>query len=429
MSNANPRTVGIVGLGYVGLPLSGAFEAAGHHVIGFDVDPSKPKKLDQADSYLPHLGQDLFDRLASSSRFQPTCDENALASCDAILVCVPTPVDEDRQPNLTYVQQTFEMIRRVHAPGCLVVLESTTWPGTTREVCLPLLSSGGRTLGKDFFLAFAPEREDPGRATPIRSIPRLVGGLDPASGAQAVALYAEVCDEVVPVGSAEVAEAAKLLENTYRAVNIALVNEYKMILERMGIDIHEVVDAASTKPFGFSRFDPGPGLGGHCIPVDPWYFAWAASRAGHPSRFVELAGEINTQMPRHVVNAVASILAQDAKDLDGSSVLVLGVAYKKNVGDVRETPAAPIVEDLQERGAQVQYHDPLVPNFPKMRRHDLGLHSVPLTEQVVHDADVVLIVTDHDAIDFSLVATAAKRVVDTRNVLSEAQVQGVYRRA
>ncbi|MEC8251361.1 MAG: nucleotide sugar dehydrogenase, partial [Planctomycetota bacterium] len=247
--------------------------------------------------------------------------------------------------------------------------------------------------------------------------------------AQAVALYAEVCDEVIPVGSAEVAEAAKLLENTYRAVNIALVNEYKMILERMGIDIYEVVDAASTKPFGFSRFDPGPGLGGHCIPVDPWYFAWAANRVGHPSRFVELAGEINTQMPRHVVNAVASVLAQDAKDLDGSSILVLGVAYKKNVGDVRETPAAPIVEDLQGRGAHVQYHDPLVPEFPKMRRHDLSLRSVPLTEQVVQDADAVLIVTDHDAIDFDLVATAAKRVVDTRNALSEAQVRGIYRRA
>ena len=428
MSNANPRTVGIVGLGYVGLPLSGAFEAAGHHVIGFDVDPSKPKKLDQADSYLPHLGQDLFDRLASSSRFQPTCDENALASCDAILVCVPTPVDEDRQPNLTYVQQTFEMIRRVHAPGCLVVLESTTWPGPLVKSAFHCCLLAVERWAKISF-GFCSRTRRPGRATPIRSIPLMVGGLDPASGAQAVALYAEVCDEVVPVGSAEVAEAAKLLENTYRAVNIALVNEYKMILERMGIDIHEVVDAASTKPFGFSRFDPGPGLGGHCIPVDPWYFAWAASRAGHPSRFVELAGEINTQMPRHVVNAVASILAQDAKDLDGSSVLVLGVAYKKNVGDVRETPAAPIVEDLQERGAQVQYHDPLVPNFPKMRRHDLGLHSVPLTEQVVRDADVVLIVTDHDAIDFSLVATVAKRVVDTRNVLSEAQVQGVYRRA
>ncbi|MEC8770957.1 MAG: nucleotide sugar dehydrogenase, partial [Planctomycetota bacterium] len=282
---------------------------------------------------------------------------------------------------------------------------------------------------KDFFLAFAPEREDPGRDAPIRSIPRLVGGVDPASSAQAVALYAEVCDEVIPVGSAEVAEAAKLLENTYRAVNIALVNEYKMILERMGIDIYEVVDAASTKPFGFSRFDPGPGLGGHCIPVDPWYFAWAANRVGHPSRFVELAGEINTQMPRHVVNAVASVLAQDAKDLDGSSILVLGVAYKKNVGDVRETPAAPIVEDLQGRGAHVQYHDPLVPEFPKMRRHDLSLRSVHLTEQVVQDADAVLIVTDHDAIDFGLVATAAKRVVDTRNALSEAQVRGIYRRA
>ena len=429
MSNANPRTVGIVGLGYVGLPLSDAFEAAGHHVVGFDVDSAKSKKLNQADSYLPHLGQELFDRLASSSRFQPTSDEKALARCDAILVCVPTPVDENRQPNLTYVEQTFEMIRRVHAPGCLVVLESTTWPGTTREVCLPLLSSGGHKLGKDFFLAFAPEREDPGRDAPIRSIPRLVGGVDSASSARAVALYAEVCDEVIPVGSAEVAEAAKLLENTYRAVNIALVNEYKMILERMGIDIHEVVDAASTKPFGFSRFDPGPGLGGHCIPVDPWYFAWAANRVGHPSRFVELAGEINTKMPKHVVNAVASILDQDAKDLDGSSILVLGVAYKKNVGDVRETPAAPIVEDLQGRGAHVQYHDPLVPEFPKMRRHRLSLRSVPLTEQAVRDADVVLIVTDHDAIDFGLVATAAKRVVDTRNVLSEAQVRGIYRRA
>jgi UDP-N-acetyl-D-glucosamine dehydrogenase len=429
VSNATPRTVGIVGLGYVGLPLAGAFEAAGHHVIGFDIDPSKPEKLAQANSYLPHLGQHLFDRLASSSRFLATGDEADLGKCDAILVCVPTPVDDERQPNLDYVQDTFEMIRRVHAPGCLVVLESTTWPGTTREICLPLLSAGGRTLGEDFLLAFAPEREDPGRDAPLQSVPRLVGGLDQASREQAVALYSQVCEEVVPVSSAEVAEAAKLLENTYRAVNIALVNEYKLILDRMGIDIHEVVDAASTKPFGFSRFDPGPGLGGHCIPVDPWYFAWAANRVGHPSRFVELAGEINAQMPRHVVNSVASVLAQDARDLDGATVLVLGVAYKKNVGDVRETPAAPIVEDLRGRGAKVQYHDPLVPEFPKMRRFDLGLHSVPLTEQVVQDADVVLIVTDHDSIDFDLVADAAQRVVDTRNALSEARVQGIYRRA
>ena len=233
-------------------------------------------------------------------------------------MCVPTPVDEDRQPNLTYVQQTFEMIRRVHAPGCLVVLESTTWPGTTREVCLPLLSSGGRTLGKDFFWLLLPNEKTPGVPHPFGPFLDWWEVLIQLLVRQAVALYAEVCDEVVPVGSAEVAEAAKLLENTYRAVNIALVNEYKMILERMGIDIYEVVDAASTKPFGFSRFDPGPGLGGHCIPVDPWYFAWAANRVGHPSRFVELAGEINTQMPRHVVNAVASVLAQDAKDLVGS---------------------------------------------------------------------------------------------------------------
>ena len=282
MSNANPRTVGIVGLGYVGLPLAGAFEAAGHHVIGFDIDPSKPEKLDQANSYLPHLGQHLFDRLASSSRFLATGDEADLAKCDAILVCVPTPVDDERQPNLDYVQDTFQMIRRVHSPGCLVVLESTTWPGTTREICLPLLSAGGRTLGEDFFLAFAPEREDPGRDTTLQSVPRLVGGLDKASQEQAVALYSQVCGQVVPVSSAEVAEAAKLLENTYRAVNIALVNEYKLILDRMGIDIHEVVDAASTKPYGFSRFDPGPGLGGHCIPVDPWYFAWAATEWGTP---------------------------------------------------------------------------------------------------------------------------------------------------
>ncbi|MAV54517.1 MAG: UDP-N-acetyl-D-glucosamine dehydrogenase [Phycisphaerae bacterium] len=429
MSESARQTVGIVGLGYVGLPLAGAFEAAGHRVVGFDIDSAKPQKLARADSYLPHLGQSLFDRLASSDRFRATCEEADLAECDAILVCVPTPVDVDRQPNLNFVRTTFEMIRRVHAPGCLVVLESTTWPGTTREVCLPILCRGGRTLGEDFFLAFAPEREDPGREEPMRSVPRLVGGLDEASQGRAVALYEQVCDAVVSVSSAEVAEAAKLLENTYRAVNIALVNEYKMILEQMGIDIHEVVDAAATKPFGFSRFDPGPGLGGHCIPVDPWYFAWAANRAGHPSRFVELAGEINAQMPKHAVNAVVSILAEDRVDIQGASVLILGVAYKKNVGDVRETPAAPIVEDLRGQGATVMYHDPLVPEFPKMRRFDVGLSSVPLTETLLRQVDAVLIVADHDLIDFDLVAEHASRVVDTRCALSPGDVKGTYRRA
>ena len=307
--------------------------------------------------------------------------------------------------------------------------KSTTWPGTTREVCLPILCRGGRTLGEDFFLAFAPEREDPGREEPMRSVPRLVGGLDEASQGRAVALYEQVCDAVVSVSSAEVAEAAKLLENTYRAVNIALVNEYKMILEQMGIDIHEVVDAAATKPFGFSRFDPGPGLGGHCIPVDPWYFAWAANRAGHPSRFVEQAGEINAQMPKHAVNAVVSILAEDRVDIQGASVLILGVAYKKNVGDVRETPAAPIVEDLRGQGATVMYHDPLVSEFPKMRRFDVGLSSVSLTERLLRQVDAVLIVADHDQIDFDLVAEHAPRVVDTRCALSPGDVKGTYRRA
>lgn len=412
-------TIGVVGLGYVGLPLVKAVHDAGYPVIGFDVDKSKIDLLARGHSYLKHLGDDFAQSLYKSGRFKPTTTERDLAQADIIILCVPTPLGKHREPDLSYVIKSTELVARVLRRGQLVVLESTTYPGTTRQDMLPILEAAGLKCGSDFFLAYSPEREDPGRAGVSTSqIPKLVGGVDEKSTELAMQFYTRVIERVFRVDSAEVAEAAKLLENIYRAVNIALVNELKIIFDRLGIDIWQVVAAASTKPFGFQAFYPGPGLGGHCIPIDPFYLTWKAKETGYATKFIELAGEINSQMPAYVVTKVAQALNERTRSLKGSRILILGIAYKPNVDDVRESPAAEIIEQLIHAGAEISYHDPHVLQFPEMRKYDIDLESVPLSADNVSSVDCVLIVTDHADVDYQLVADHASLVVDTRNAMA-----------
>jgi UDP-N-acetyl-D-glucosamine dehydrogenase len=408
--------VAILGLGYVGLPLAETFAGAGYPVVGFDVDPDKVRLLRTGKSYIGHIPSDRVAALVRSRRFEPTCDPLALRDADAVIVCVPTPLTECREPDLSYVVATAETIARHLRPGQLVVLESTTYPGTTRDILIPILEVSGLKAGRDFFVAYSPEREDPGNpAFCTRTIPKVVGGLDPVSRDLAVALYGPVVESVVPVSGVEVAEACKILENTYRAVNIALVNELKLVFERMGIDVWEVIEAARTKPFGFQAFYPGPGLGGHCIPIDPFYLTWAARKYGVTTRFIELAGEVNTAMPHHVVNRVAEALNDHCKAVKGSRICVLGAAYKKNVDDPRESPAFEIMELLQERGAHVSYHDPHVPTLPRMRHHTIRLSSEPLTEEFLRVQDAVVLVTDHSCFNLDWIARRVRLLIDTRN--------------
>jgi UDP-N-acetyl-D-glucosamine dehydrogenase len=415
-------TIGVVGLGYVGLPLVKAVHNAGYPVIGYDVDQSKVEKLSRGQSYLKHLGDDFTLGLSKSPRFKATTTEADLAKADIIILCVPTPLGKHREPDLSFVIKSTELVARVLRRGQLIVLESTTYPGTTRQDMQPILEAAGLKCGTDFFLAYSPEREDPGRAGVSTSqIPKLVGGVDDQSTQLAMAFYTRVIERVFRVDSAEIAEAAKLLENIYRAVNIALVNELKVIFDRLGIDIWQVIAAASTKPFGFQAFYPGPGLGGHCIPIDPFYLTWKAKETGYATKFIELAGEINSQMPAYVVARVGQVLNDVAKPVKGSRVLVLGLAYKPNVDDVRESPAAEIIEQLIHAGAQISYHDPHVLEFPDMRKYDIDLESVPLSPSMLANTDCVLIVTDHADVDYQMVADHAPIIVDTRNAMAHIQ--------
>ncbi|MSR18971.1 MAG: nucleotide sugar dehydrogenase [Phycisphaerales bacterium] len=411
--------IAVVGLGYVGLPLVRALRSAGFPVIGFDLDQSKIDALRGGRSYILHLGADFFSGLAGDDRFTPTCDYTDLATADAILICVPTPLGPHREPDLSYVIGSTQTIAKVLRKGQLVVLESTTYPGTTRDEMKPILDATGLVCGEDYFLAYSPEREDPGSAgRSAAAIPKLVGGIGDVSTDIAMALYTGVVAQTHRVSSAEVAESAKLLENIYRAVNIAMVNELKVVLDAMGIDVWEVIAAASTKPFGFQAFYPGPGLGGHCIPIDPFYLTWKARAAGTNTRFIELAGEINTAMPHYVVERTQSALNDDKRSINGAHILVLGVAYKKNIDDIRESPSAEIVELLLERGAVVSYHDPHIAVYPQMRKHSINLASVTLNAETLRSQNCVLILTDHDAVDYQLVADHARLVVDTRNAMS-----------
>ncbi len=410
--------VGVIGLGYVGLPLARAFTARGIPVLGFDVDPIKVAKLGRGESYIGHIGDEEIRAMARSG-FEATDRFERLDEPDAIIVCVPTPLTETRDPDLGFVESSARAIAGRLRPGQLVILESTTYPGTTRQVVGPILEASGLRAGRDFFLAFSPEREDPGNPNfSAPTIPKVVGGLDPTSLELAVALYAKVVVRVVPVSSPEVAEGCKILENTYRAVNIALVNELKILYDRMGIDVWEVIEAAKTKPFGFQAFYPGPGLGGHCIPIDPFYLSWVARKHGMATRFIELAGEINTSMPAYVVSRVGDALNERRRSINGSKITLLGMAYKKDVDDPRESPGFALMDLLLWKGAEVDYNDPHIPILPSMRHYPhLEMSSKALDTDYLRSRDCLLIVTDHSAYDWRWIAAHAPLIVDTRNAL------------
>jgi UDP-N-acetyl-D-glucosamine dehydrogenase len=420
-------TVGVIGLGYVGLPFCVAAVRKGLPTLGFDIDPEKPQALAGGRSYLKHIDDALVAEMNATGRFDATSDFDRLAEPDVLVICVPTPLTRHREPDLSYLVATAEEIARRLRPGQLVVLESTTYPGTTDEVLRPILEAGGLRAGEDFFLAYSPEREDPGNETySTATIPKVVGGDTEEARAVAEAFYSIFIDRVVMVSNTRTAEMVKLSENIFRAVNIALVNEMKVIAEAMGVDIWEVIDAAKTKPFGYMPFYPGPGLGGHCIPIDPFYLTWKAKEYDIATRFIELAGEINTAMPYRVVERLAQEMdARLGRGLTGARVLIAGIAYKKNVDDMRESPALKIIEILERRGARVSYHDPYVPIIPMTREHAelAGRQSAPWHDRIGADHDAVLIVTDHDGVDYAALVEHAGLVVDTRNACRKAGIR------
>ena len=410
----------IVGMGYVGLPLALSFVRGGVSVLGLDIDQSKVDALNSGSSYLGHIADSEIEKAVATGQFEATTDFARCAEVDAVIIAVPTPLTKYRDPDLSYVTSTCERISPHLRSGALVILESTTFPGTSAEVMKPILESGSAlVVGETLDLAYSPEREDPGNADfGTQTIPKLVGGYTPSTTARAVALYERALDRVIAVDSMEVAELAKLFENIFRAVNIALVNELKMVCDRMDIDVWSVIEAAATKPFGFMKFTPGPGIGGHCIPVDPFYLTWKAREHGLTTRFIELAGQINSGMPRYVIDRLRIALSEDGKPLRDAKVLVLGVAYKPGVEDMRESPALDVIELLIDGQADVRYHDPFVPELPQMRKHDLRLGgSRDLTESILQEADAVLITTDHEEVDYESVMTHASLVVDTRNAV------------
>jgi UDP-N-acetyl-D-glucosamine dehydrogenase len=409
--------VGVIGLGYVGLPLINAFVTAGFRTLGFDIDQRKVDSLNAGKSYIRHIDSKIISKWRKGKQFEATAEMARLEEADALLICVPTPLNETRDPDLMFVEKTARAIAAALRPGQLVILESTTYPTTTRDVVLPILNQSGLVAGKDFFLAYSPEREDPGNPDyTAAGIPKVIGGYDAASLELAQLLYSQSIVRVIPVSSLEVAEACKILENTYRAVNIALVNELKMLYDRMGIDVWEVIDAAKTKPFGFQAFYPGPGLGGHCIPIDPFYLTWLARKQGLPTRFIELAGEVNSRMPEYVVTRLADFLNDAGKPIKGSRILILGMAYKKDVDDPRESPSFVLMEMLLARGAVVIYNDPHIPKLPEMRHHDVpDMSSIELSAKLLASQDCVVIATDHSAYDYDFIVKHSPLILDTRN--------------
>ena len=412
--------LGVIGLGYVGLPLAVTAASRGVRTIGFDVDGGKTELLAAGESYIEAVSDEALKVVGKT--FTWTTDFSGLAACDVIVVCVPTPLTRHREPDLSYVTDTARVIAENMSPGTLVVLESTTFPGTTREVLTPILAESGLAPGAEFFVAFSPEREDPGNASfSTATIPKIVAGDGAEARELAVGFYELVVDRVVPVSSTATAEAVKITENVFRAVNIALVNELKVIYEAMGIDVWEVIDGAATKPFGFMPFYPGPGLGGHCIPIDPFYLTWKAREYDLSTRFIELAGEINVNMPRHVVGRVRQVLDEKrGRGVAGARVLIVGLSYKKNVPDMRESPSVRLMELMLEQGAEVDYHDPHVPSVPRMREHPelFGRLSVPFGEIAPREYDAILIATDHDAVDYAALAGLGVPVIDTRNAMA-----------
>ena len=415
--HAHGARIGIIGLGYVGLPLVLRFGDEGFTVIGFDVDPVKVSRLNRGESYIRHIAAERILALVHTKQFEATSDFSRLSEADCIIICVPTPLTAKKDPDLQYIESTADAITKTLRTGQIISLESTTYPGTTDDILLEKFRPTGLVVGKDYFLVFSPEREDPGNPKfSTRSIPKVVGGTTPDCLEVGEALYTQVIDKVVTVSSTRAAELVKLLENIYRCVNIALVNELKLLAQRMDIDIWEVIAAASTKPFGFTAFQPGPGLGGHCIPIDPFYLSWKAKEYDFSTRFIQLAGEINSSMPHYVVERVGDSLNGISKSIRGARVLILGVAYKKDVDDVRESPALEIMELLQERGAVLCYSDPYIPQLHKMRAHDFShMTSVPLTVETLRNQDLVLITTDHTNIDYQWLVENSPMVVDTRN--------------
>jgi UDP-N-acetyl-D-glucosamine dehydrogenase len=415
-------TVGVVGLGYVGLPLSMVFTDAGVKVVGFEVSQARADALNRGESYVEDVPAAAVQEAVSAGRFRATTDFSELSEVDAISICVPTPLSKTRDPDVSYIAAATAEIARYLRPGQIVVLESTTYPGTTREVILPALEALGMTAGRDFYLAFSPERVDPGRVDfTTKTTPKVIGGLTPACAEVATALYRLAIDTVVPVSSPEAAEMVKLLENTFRSVNIGLVNEVLLMCDKLGLDAWEVIDAAATKPFGFMRFTPGPGLGGHCIPIDPLYLSWKMKGLNYTARFIELASEVNTAMPRYWVQKAQDALNDAGKAVRGSRILVLGVAYKRDISDMRESPALDIIRLLQEKGAHVEYHDPHVPSFEE---HGLAMTSVETLPEALAAADCVVVATDHTDYDWDDVAQRAALIIDTRHVLESSATAG-----
>ncbi|WP_075289498.1 nucleotide sugar dehydrogenase [Pararhizobium arenae] len=430
LSSIETRTshIGVIGLGYVGLPLAMTVARSGFPVTGFDIDPAKMIAIEAGRSYIEAVSDEVLAAETAAGRFRATTDFGKLADCDIIVICVPTPLTRHRDPDLSFIVKTCEAIAATLRAGQLIVLESTTYPGTTNEVVRPILERTGLVSGRDFFLGFSPEREDPGnRDFKTSSIPKVVAGDGADASELVIAFYAAAVEKVVPVSSTATAEAVKLTENIFRAVNIALVNELKVVYEAMGIDIWEVIDAAKTKPFGYMPFYPGPGLGGHCIPIDPFYLTWKSREYELPTRFIELAGEINSSMPRHVVSRLAEALdIKCGKALSRSKILVIGLAYKKNVPDIRESPSLKLIELIEERGGSASYHDPFVPEIPKTREYLAlkGRRSVLLDAETVRAFDAVLISTDHDDVDYTGLAQWSPLIVDTRNVFSRRDIAG-----
>ncbi len=413
--------IGIIGLGYVGLPLIDAFVNTGFKTLGFDVDQNKVDQLQAGKSYIQHIPSATVASWLEKKQFESTTDTSRMKEADALLICVPTPLTSSRDPDLAYVENTTSAIAKTLRPGQLVVLESTTYPTTTRDVLLPILEATGLKVGEDYYLAYSPEREDPGNPNfSAAGIPKVVGGMEENSLRIAAALYEHAVVNVISVSSPEVAEACKILENTYRAVNIAMVNELKTLFDRMDIDVWEVIDAAKTKPFGFQAFYPGPGLGGHCIPIDPFYLSWLARKEGLTTRFIELAGEVNTRMPRYVIDRLAEFLNDQSKPLKGSKICMLGVAYKKDVDDPRESPSFHLLDLLRERGVEFTYNDPHIPSLPKMRHHNVpAMESQELTPEFLAQQDCVLIATDHSAYDYDFIVKNSSMILDTRNATKE----------
>lgn len=412
----NNRTakIGILGLGYVGQPLALRYSALGYKTIGFDIDESKVAELNKGHSSIEHISDDAM-KAAVGNGFEATTDFERVSECDALILCVPTPLNKYREPDISYVTRTTDMMVPYLRQGQVVSLESTTYPGTTEEELLPRVEQNGLKVGNDIFLVYSPEREDPGNPNfNTQTIPKVVGGHTSACREVGVALYEQAIDKVVPVSSTKAAELTKLLENIHRAVNIGLVNEMKIVADSMGIDIFEVVDAAATKPFGFTPYYPGPGLGGHCIPIDPFYLTWKAREYGLNTRFIELSGEVNRAMPEYVVNKLMDGLNQHQKPVSGSHILVLGIAYKKNVDDMRESPSVEIMELLRDKGAEVAYSDPHVANFPRMREHTFDLSSVEITPENLRSFDAVILATNHDKFDYDAIYEHAQLIIDSR---------------